>query len=517
METDRLIASLHPLEIKILKFLPKANELASLVKVSGMQEVEVLRALMWLKNKNAVNVGEGHVDKVNLDENGIKYREGILKSNIGLPEHRFLKQLEYAELKVAKSIDEIRKTSKLNNEEISVSIGVLRKKGAVEITPDKKFLITDAGKKLLKGGFDGELFLRKEFPVEISGLSQKEKEVLEELRQRKSIVKIVAAKIITYELTSLGRELCKMGISEKGFVDSLTPQILKSGGWKGKQFRRYDVKAPVPRIFAGRKQHYRRFIEDIREKFLSLGFVEMAGPIVETEFWNMDSLYMPQFHSARDIHDAYYIKDPEYASKNELPARIVENVKKAHESGFNTGSRGWRYNFDVKRTYRHVLRTQDTSISPRVLSSQNLKIPGKYFQIVRCFRYDVIDATHLPDFNQTGGFVVDKNLTLRHLFALLRLFAKEFAEADEIKVVPAYFPFTEPSAALYAKHPKMGWIELAGAGMFRPEMTHPLGVKEPVIAWGVGLERLAMFKLGLDDIRQLFSHDLEFLRNVRMI
>ena len=92
------------------------------------------------------------------------------------------------------------------------------------------------------------------------------------------------------------------------------------------------------------------------------------------------------------------------------------------------------------------------------------------------------------------------------------MFAKEFADTEEIRLVPAYFPFTEPSVELMAKHPDLGWIELGGAGIFRPEMLKPLGVRVPVIAWGIGVDRLAMFKLGINDIRDLFSHDLKVLR-----
>ena len=94
----------------------------------------------------------------------------------------------------------------------------------------------------------------------------------------------------------------------------------------------------------------------------------------------------------------------------------------------------------------------------------------------------------------------------------MKLFAEEFAGAKEVKVVPGYFPFTEPSAGLYAKHPQMGWIELGGSGIFRPEMTKPFGIEVPVLAWGIGIDRIAMFKLGLTDIRELFSHNLQTLR-----
>jgi len=247
---------------------------------------------------------------------------------------------------------------------------------------------------------------------------------------------------------------------------------------------------------------------------LALGFKEMFGPIVETDFWDMDALFMPQFHSARDIHDAYYVKEPKY---KKLDEELVKKVKEAHESGFKTGSKGWQYDFDVQRTHRTLLRTQGTALSTRTLASKDLKIPGKYFAIARCFRYDVIDATHLPDFNQVEGIVVEEGLNFKHLKGLLKLFAEKFAETETIRVVPAYFCFTEPSAELHAKHPELGWIELGGSGIFRPEVTKPLGINTPVIAWGLGIDRIAMFKLKINDIRQLFSHDLAFLKNVKVV
>ena len=164
------------------------------------------------------------------------------------------------------------------------------------------------------------------------------------------------------------------------------------------------------------------------------------------------------------------------------------------------------------------MRTQGTACSSRMLASKELKIPGKYFAIARCFRYDVTDATHNCDFYQTEGIIVEEGIDFRHLKGLLKLFAKESAGTEEIKIVPAYFPFTEPSAELHAKHPEFGWIELGGCGIFRPEVVLPLlGREISVLAWGIGIDRIAMFKLGLNDIRQLFSHDLEFLRDAKVI
>jgi phenylalanyl-tRNA synthetase alpha chain len=471
-----------------------------------MKDVEVARALQWLQNKNVIKLHEEQKEMVSLDENG----ESYLKN--GLPERIFLESIEKSA-----PISEIARKTGLSNEEIAISLGALKSKAAIDIEKGKEIIarITYHGKHLLTHGFPEEQFLKENFPKELNSLNEEERFVLGNLRKRKKIVKVELSKLIRAELTETGKKLLKEKI-EDDLVEKVTSSLIKTSAWKGKKFRRFDVKINVPSIFGGRKQHYRRFLDEVRQKFIALGFREMAGPIVETDFWDMDALFMPQFHSARDIHQGYYIKEPKYAK--DLPENNVKNVKAAHENGFGTGSKGWRYEFDVKRTHRHILRTHDTSICARTLASKELEIPGKYFQIARCFRYDVVDATHLSDFNQVGGFVIEEGIHFGHLKALLKMFAIEFAGAEEAKIVPSYFPFTEPSAQLMVKHPELGWIELAGSGIFRPEMVKPLVGKEvPVIAWGVGLDRLAMFKLGIKDIRQLFSHDLEVLRNTKVI
>ena len=506
MDIKKLSESLNPVERKVVKVLDNFCSFSDIVKVTELKEVEVMRALQWLQNKNIIKIKEEQKELIYLDENGYNYLK------YGLPKIRFLETL-----RDKASIGDIAKKAGLSNEEITISLGALKSKAAIEIIKDRGIIIsiTDNGRNLLKRGFIEEQFLKEHFPKELSTLNEEEKFILDNLRKRKKIVKVELVKTISAELTDLGKKLIKEKI-EEGLLERVIPSLIKTGAWQGKKFRRFDVKINVPSIFAGRKQHYKRFLDEVRQKFVALGFEEMTGPIVETDFWDMDALFMPQFHAARDIHQGYYIKEPKYAK--DLPENIVKNVKAAHENGFNTGSKGWRYEFDVKRTHRHILRTQDTSISMRTLASKDLKIPGKYFQIARCFRYDIVDATHLPDFNQVGGFVIEEGVHFGHLKALLKMFAKEFTGSDEIKVVPSYFPFVEPAAQLMVKHPEFGWIELAGSGIFRPELVKPLvGREVPVIAWGLGLDRLAMFKLGIKDIRLLFSHDLDFLRNAKVV
>lgn len=505
-----LAASLHRLEKAVLPKLAKLSSVNEVITATKMQEVEVMRALHWLQNKGLVKISETIEEVVSLGENGKLYSKTML------PETRFLNAVKSKPL----SLSEIKKVANLSDDEIGASIGALMRLKAIEpvsAAGEKVFKITAAGNDLASTGSKYQKFLSgKMFPIKLKDLSGDERNVVEELKKRKDLVSERVVKNRTAVLTQPGQQVLKKGLSSKETIDRLTPEMLITGKWRSSEFRSYDLTAPVPRVFFGKPQPYREFLEEVREKFTALGFEEMTGPVVESEFWNMDALFMPQFHSARDIHDAYYIKEPKFAT--DLPQQLVKKVKAGHQNGFGTGSRGWRYEFSEEKTSRLIMRSQTTACSARKMASADLKIPGKYFAIGRCFRYDVIDAKHLADFNQVEGIVLEEGVNLRHMIGLLKLFAKEFCNTDKVKVVPSYFPFTEPSAALYAKHPELGWMELAGAGIFRPEMVKPLiGKYAPVIAWGIGIDRIAMFKLGLNDIRELFSHNLDFLRSAKVV
>lgn len=507
---SEVAASLNRHERAVLPLLPKYGAVGGLVRESGMQEVEVLRALHWLENKGVVKLSEQVDETIALTTEGQAYQKK------GLPETRFLNALKHEGILTLK---QIKTTTDLSDNEASASIGILIKLSAIKpaLGKEPSFRITETGKELTKGLPTQQLmaFLAQPPPISTKSLSESQKIIASELKRR-NLAKFEIIKNRTAVLTETGKEVLKKAGAIGETVDRLTPEMLVTGKWKEAAFRSYDLTAPAPRVFFGKPQPYREFLEEVREKFVAMGFEEMTGPIVESEFWNMDSLFMPQFHSARDIHDVYYIKEPKHAT--DLPQQLVKKVKAAHENGFGTGSKGWRYEFSEEKTSRLIMRSQTTACSSRKLAAKDLKIPGKYFAIGRCFRYDVIDAKHLVDFNQVEGIIVEENLNLRHLIGLLKLLAKEFCNTNQVKVVPSYFPFTEPSAALYAKHPQLGWIELGGAGVFRPEMTKPLlGRNVPVLAWGIGIDRIAMFKLGLNDIRELFSHDLAFLRNAKVL
>ncbi|MBI4009624.1 MAG: phenylalanine--tRNA ligase subunit alpha [Candidatus Aenigmarchaeota archaeon] len=321
--------------------------------------------------------------------------------------------------------------------------------------------------------------------------------LLETLLQRKLVEKAVIGDVDKL----IGKE-----------ITNLTSELLKTGIWKQVKFKSYNVEITGKKIYTGKRQPYNQFLKQVRQKLVELGFEEMAGPLIETEFWNFDSLYQPQNHPARDWTQTYQLKYPKFGSINK---KIAENVKKAHEKGI-AGSSGWGYRWDPRKAMQLMPRAHGTALSARTLADKP-KIPGKYFAMVRCFRPDIIDATHGVEFNQTEGIVLDESLNFKHLLGILKMFAIEIAGAEKVKFLPDYYPFTEISCQLSALHPNLGWIEFGGSGIFREELTNPLGVDVPVLAWGIGIDRLAMFKLNLQDIRHLFSQNLEWLRNQKVM
>ncbi|RPJ03366.1 MAG: phenylalanine--tRNA ligase subunit alpha, partial [Spirochaetaceae bacterium] len=431
----------------------------------------------------------------------------------GLPEERIVAVLEKKE---SLTLPDIAEATGLENKDVGSAFGLLSRQGVLAMDESKAAIIKDKSKlsflaplkELLKLCSEKESIEESELKP---GLLEIAREHGKKRGATKGPLKVAERDIVSYSFTPAYEEIVaalkKSGVTGDE-IGTLTPEILRSGEWRKRGFRSYNLGTPPARVLLGRKSPYVDFLDKLKDKLCSLGFEEYDGPLVETEFWNSDALFMPQFHPARDIHDVYYIKEPTHAKKIDEP--YLSNVAAAHENGWKTGSRGWAYHFDRDFTRKLILRSQGTVLSAKALTTA--RVPGKYFGVVRCFRYDKVDATHLADFYQTEGIVLGDNVNLKTLLGLLKMFAEQVAGAKEVKYVPAYFPFTEPSVEVHIKHPVLGWFELGGAGIFRPEVTRPLGVTAPVLAWGLGIDRMALMSLGLKDLRDLFCSDIEEVR-----
>ncbi len=507
------VKNLHPLEVRLLRHVSLGEDITpeAIIDELGYKVGQSNQAFSWLMGKGFVKE-KSRSTKVSyeLTDFGRKEQEE------GLPAERIFRFLKE---NGPHSLPEIASALSLENSDVGSAYGLLSSKKVLAMDGDKKAqAVADslpADVLLQRALLDKAV---KAGSLDDESLSAEERKAIGALAKKRgaqnSAFRTVDRDLIVYVLTEDG-DRAKKALLDANITGEelgvLTPQMIQSGSWKNGTFRPYGINAPTSRLIPGRRNAYSSYLQWVKDKLIALGFEEFDGPLVENEFWNGDALFMPQFHSARDIHDVYYVKDPVHCREIEEP--WLSQVARTHEDGWKTGSRGWGYTFDHEFTRRQVLRSQGTVLSAHQLTKA--KVPGKYFGVVRCFRYDQVDATHGADFYQTEGIVLGNDVNLRNLLGLLKMFAEEIAGAEEVKYVPGYFPFTEPSIEVHIKHPVLGWFELGGSGIFRPEVTEALGIDVPVLAWGLGIDRMALMHLGLNDLRELFTPDIESVRTRR--
>ncbi len=506
------VKNLHPLEVRLLRHVKLGDEITAekLISELDYKVGQCNQAFSWLCNKGFLE------EKSRTKRTLFELTElGKQQFEFGTPAFRiftFLKE------NGATSLPDLATSLSLEKSDVGSTFGSFSKAKVTKMNEEKKAIVIaedlPASDKLvidlIARGTQGDILE--------SELTADEKKAMKQIAKKRgasnSAFKMIEREDVVFALTALGNtardEIYAANITGEE-LGNVTAKMLETGSWKTGTFRPYGIDGPTSKLIPGRHNPYGNYLQWVKDKLSSLGFEEFDGPLVVDEFWNGDALFMPQFHSARDIHDVYYLKNPSHAKKIEEP--WLSNVAKTHQDGGDTGSRGWGYGFDHEFTRRQVMRSQGTVLSAKQLP--NAKIPGKYFGVARCFRYDQVDATHGADFYQTEGIVLGDDVNLKTLLGLLKLFAEEIAGAEEVKYVPGYFPFTEPSIEVHIKHPVLGWFELGGSGIFRPEVTKSLGIDVPVLAWGLGIDRMALMHLGLNDLRELFTPDIDSVRTRR--
>jgi phenylalanyl-tRNA synthetase alpha chain len=471
------------------------------------QMVEVMSAASWLKSKGLLDIHERIEVSYQLD------REGREHAGRGeLPEFSVLKAIGP---EGKKEISELH-AGAMSREQVQIALGWMKRNGWASISKEggKSFAsATDEGRKRLgEGPMTGEMRILKAVGAAgEAGLPEGEAKKLDAralslLLTRKGLLKARERYVRTLELSDKGAELAASGISVGEEITQLTPELIQSGKWKEAEIRPYDVHTFAPAMHGGKAHVLREAIARIRDIFLHMGFTEIRGDYIESCFWNMDVLFIPQDHPARDAQDTFYMKTPGPA---ELPAGLAETIKKIHETGGETGSEGWKYRWSEDEARRRLLRTHTTVNTIRYLS-EHADRPCKVFSVGKVFRREATDNKHLPEFFQIEGIVMEEGANFRMLIGVI----KEFYERmgfPEVRVRPSYFPYTEPSLEVEVRFNDR-WMELGGAGIFRPEVTAPFGIKWPVLAWGLGLERLVMKRYGIQDMRQLYMGDIEWMR-----
>ena len=452
----------HEIEKKIITSLKETSKQTpeSLEKSTNLSPDQIRRGIEWLKLKDLAIVEESKSSLLSLGKNGIEALEK------GLPERRLLDALKNG----PKKLGELQKQL---GPVFGPAMGLARKNNWVESTSDQISLGNTPselpGEKILKQIDTKKISKEQINSDELSGLLKRPDFIVEEIVKTKEISLSDSAKSI--ELTE-----------STGAI---------------------DVEAKVPEIFAARTHPLKDTIDEIREIFVTLGFSEIIGNMTQSSFWNFDALFTPQDHPARELQDTFYL-DGISAKKIATP----EQIKKVSESH----KKNWRYQWDINEARKMVLRTHTTCVTIKHLA-ETKPDEARVFSLGRVFRNEKVSYKHLVEFNQIEGVVVGKNATLRDLMGIQREFYKRIG-ITKIKFWPTFFPYTEPSLQTMVYNERLGkWVELFGMGIFRPEVTKPLGITKPVLAWGGGIERIAMLKYGLDDVREFYNNNLDWLRS----
>ena len=336
-------------EVKLLKVLKNGTlspEAASLE--SNLGDKETMSAASWLRSKGLVEISETSTKYYSTNEEGKRYAEQ------GLPERRAVEWLNQAG-------DSLLSELPLHDDESKVVIGWLKRKNFAELEK------TEEGLRLIPTGnldetSDEPLLLM----LSKSPLSEKEidQEALKLLKGRQ-LLNIKEEVERTFTLTEEGSSFDLESLNDD-LIGDLTPELIQSGEWKDKSFQRYGVETKVEVSDFSTLHPLTRFTEEIRNIFLQMGFTEIEGDYVESAFWNMDALFIPQDHPARELQDTFYLSEPASFVINEK--EILEAVKQIHEDGGNTGSKGWGTNWSKENAQQALLRTHTTVGTIRYLA-----------------------------------------------------------------------------------------------------------------------------------------------------
>ena len=379
----------------------------------------MVQSAFMLQEKRLADVLEQVLETYSLTSEGEEY------AKFGLPERQMISAISGPT-----SLEELK--GKVSPKIVGIATGWLRRKGWANIeqgnvVPSGKADIGD-DEKALANLNSGKVALEE---LGVNNVT------LQDLIKRK-LVSRNEEKLRSVVLTPAGQELVLEGISLEEEVAQLTSEMLKSGEWKEKNFRPYNIHTP-PRAVYGAKIHpYQRLIDQMRQIFLEMGFTEIKGDIVQSSFWNFDALFQPQDHPAREMQDTFHLEET-----SELPEDYKDKVCAMHEHGGDLESRGWGGKWSEEIACKNVLRTHTTAVTIKYLAD-NPEPPIKAFSIDRAYRRETIDPTHTPEFEQLEGVVMDKDMTFANLLGLLSEFYHRMGFKD-VRFRPGYFPYTEPS------------------------------------------------------------------------
>ncbi|NCQ02576.1 phenylalanine--tRNA ligase subunit alpha [Candidatus Wolfebacteria bacterium CG18_big_fil_WC_8_21_14_2_50_39_7] len=317
------------------------------------------------------------------------------------------------------------------------------------------------------------------------------------------------------ELTQILRNLKNLSIDERRKLGPLAQKLKRELEEKIKQksqgFSVYnpsfkvspiDVSKPGRKISIGHLHPLTKIEEEVCQIFLSMNFSVVEGPEIEDEYHHFDALNIPKDHPARDAWNTFWLKEP----KN-LEFRMQNSELKSRNSKFLIR------NSKLAKTGKFLLRAHTSPMQIRYMETHQppfqIIVPG------RVFRYEATDASHETTFTQVEGLMVGENISLANFKFIIEKFLKKlFGEKTEFELRPSYYPFTEPGVDVYMKW-RGRWLEVAGSGMVHPKVFEAVGYNPyewQGFAFGFGLNRLAMIKYNIPDIRLFYSGDLRFIQ-----
>ena len=486
---------------------------------TGLKPETVTGAAFDLRDEGLLTVTETSTETARLTEEGRRY---VAK---GLPETRLHRAaVEAGATDAPVPMGQVIGAADLAGHEVDVALANFPRKGFGTIDAGELSIDPDADPAddpeaaalaaLDEGGGAAE---GDDLTGEDDAAATIDDDVLDRLASR-GLVEVVERTTRAVTLTDAGVDALMEGIEAAETVGQLTPELLASGEWRDAEFTEYDVEADAPGVNGGRKHVLRSTADRVKDVLVGMGFEEMEGPHADSDFWINDCLFMPQDHPARTHWDRFALDvDP----MEEIPEALLERVESAHREGVGPDGDGYHSPWSEAFAREIALRGHTTSLSMRYLSGYagaELEPPQRYFSVEKVYRNDTLDPTHLLEFFQIEGWVMAEDLSVRDLMGTFEEFYRQFGITD-IRFKPHYNPYTEPSFELFGEHPETGEeIEIGNSGVFREEVTKPLGVDCDVMAWGLALERLAMLTTGAEDIRDLHGTlaDIEFLRNAEV-
>lgn len=500
-KNGRSVSSLHPIERKILSILQFKEDWVDddeLAAETGLTSDQIRRGVEWLKYKNLIKVDEFNDVSFSLSKSVLETDQFVL------PERKLVNSIKEG----TNIISELIKSSnfKGNRNELFGAIRYSKKNHWIQIEGDKIILLENIIHQSDEEQLIDRLFSSKK--LLLSNLDSKQKASFEDLKKRSNILSIdkIAKKKIKLSIDN-SKDIEKLLKTGTRITRKMSKDILLSRGWKDIEFEQLDVEAPLPLISCGMKNPLIDFIDEVKEILIGMGFSEIEGSFTQPSFWNFDALFIPQDHSAREMQDTFYLKSNSgVSSQLEKEKILIEPVSQVHTKSWNT-------HWNIEESRRYVLRTHTTPVTLQYLWKES-PTSAKIFLIDRVFRNEKLTYKHLSEFHQVEGIFTNKDANLRQLIGIQSKFYKKLG-VKKIKFWPTYFPYTEPSIQSMVYNEKLNkWIELFGMGVFRTEVIKPLGIKFPVLAWGGGFERLAMIRFDLEDIRELYSNNLRWLKSV---